>query len=200
MGPMIGSKDRIVHREPRHRSRQNLPFCNPQSVGQAVLSKWSYLSPWWGAFFYPHPHSPLSFHFAVAKQTVAAALRSSPPTKYPPSYARDSPWTSQNNTEENFMNHDHIPKNLPRQEPDSTDPTTLSQKIQARIFYRIWHILGDKNANPPIPPIIPISRSSFYAGIKEGKFPAPLRISARVSAWRGEDILKLLEALGREVK
>jgi len=98
------------------------------------------------------------------------------------------------------MNHNHIPKNLPRQEPDSTDPPTLSQKIQARIFYRIWHILGDKNANPPIPPIIPISRSSFYARIKEGKFPAPLRISARVSAWRGEDILKLLEALGREVK
>lgn len=98
------------------------------------------------------------------------------------------------------MNQDHIPKAPPQQEPNLPDPpATLSQKIQALILYRIWHILGDKNANPPIPPIIPISRSSFYAGIKEGKYPAPLKI-ARSSVWRGEDILKLLESLDREAQ
>lgn len=92
------------------------------------------------------------------------------------------------------------PQVSPRQEPDSTDPPTLSQKIQALVLYRIWHILGNPHANPPIPPIIPISRSSFYAGIKKGKFPAPLRLSARVSVWRGEQILALLETLGKEGK
>jgi prophage regulatory protein len=33
-----------------------------------------------------------------------------------------------------------------------------------------------------------LSRSSIYAAISEGKFPAPRRIGARSVAWRLEDI------------
>jgi len=42
---------------------------------------------------------------------------------------------------------------------------------------------------------IPISSSSWYQGIKEGKFPPPTKIfGERVSAWDVRDIRRLLES------
>ncbi len=43
--------------------------------------------------------------------------------------------------------------------------------------------------------IIPISRSSWYAGIKEGRFPAPSKLGPRTAAWRVSDIAELLDRL-----
>jgi len=63
-------------------------------------------------------------------------------------------------------------------------------------FYRIWHIIGNSKANPPIPPIIPISRTSFLNGVKSGKYPKPIKISERTTAWRVEDIEKLISSMG----
>jgi predicted DNA-binding transcriptional regulator AlpA len=90
-------------------------------------------------------------------------------------------------------------KSLPQQEPKPSDPKgTAPPDMQTLAYLRIWQILGDKKANPPVAPLLPISRSSFYSGIKSRKYPAPVRLSARVSAWRVEDIRKLLESMGRE--
>lgn len=46
---------------------------------------------------------------------------------------------------------------------------------------------------PGITPIIPISKSQWYAGIKEGKYPAPIHLG-RTAVWRVADIRKLLAA------
>jgi predicted DNA-binding transcriptional regulator AlpA len=46
---------------------------------------------------------------------------------------------------------------------------------------------------PAVQAIIPVSRSTWYAGIKEGIYPAPIKISARASAWRLTDIQNLVE-------
>jgi prophage regulatory protein len=46
---------------------------------------------------------------------------------------------------------------------------------------------------PAVQAIIPISRSTWYAGIKNGIYPAPIKISARASAWRLTDIQNLVE-------
>lgn len=46
--------------------------------------------------------------------------------------------------------------------------------------------------------IIPTSRTSWYRGIQEGRFPAPVRIGPNQAAWRNSDILELLDRLGRE--
>jgi len=43
---------------------------------------------------------------------------------------------------------------------------------------------------------IPISRSRWYDGVKKGEFPAPVKISANISAWRSEDIEALIDRLG----
>ena len=41
---------------------------------------------------------------------------------------------------------------------------------------------------------LPISRASFYAGIKAGQDPQPLRIGKRSVAWREHDIEGLIES------
>jgi prophage regulatory protein len=35
---------------------------------------------------------------------------------------------------------------------------------------------------------IPVSRATWYAGIKAGKYPKPIRLSEGVSVWRVADI------------
>jgi len=49
---------------------------------------------------------------------------------------------------------------------------------------------------PVVLSIIPISKSSLYAGIKKGIYPAPVKLSERTSAWRVEDIRNLIEKIG----
>jgi prophage regulatory protein len=44
---------------------------------------------------------------------------------------------------------------------------------------------------------IPVSRSAWWAGIQEGRFPAPVKLGPRTTAWRAEDIRALIDQLGR---
>lgn len=63
-------------------------------------------------------------------------------------------------------------------------------------FFRINQIIGDKKSEPPIPALIPISRSSFWAGVKSGIYPAPVKLGARCTAWRVEEIYAYIESVG----
>lgn len=65
-------------------------------------------------------------------------------------------------------------------------------------FVRLKILLGDPNANPPIPGIIPLGRTTFLNKVKDGTFPAPVRLSKRCVAWRVEDILDLIKKIGNE--
>lgn len=61
-------------------------------------------------------------------------------------------------------------------------------------FVRLKQILGDKNANPPVPAILPISKSAFYLGISTGKYPAPTKkYGPRTSLWDVRAIRALLD-------
>ena len=42
---------------------------------------------------------------------------------------------------------------------------------------------------------IPVSKSTWWAGVKSGRFPKPYKLGPRTSAWRVEDILTLIEQL-----
>lgn len=61
-------------------------------------------------------------------------------------------------------------------------------------FLRVNQIVGNPKATPPIPAIIPISKSTWWAGVKDGRFPEPVKLSPRVTVWRVEDIRALIEA------
>lgn len=59
-------------------------------------------------------------------------------------------------------------------------------------FVRASQILGKPKANPPVPPIIPVCAATWWAGVKSGKYPAGVKLSERVTAWRVEDIRALI--------
>ncbi|HZP87081.1 MAG TPA: AlpA family phage regulatory protein [Burkholderiales bacterium] len=63
-------------------------------------------------------------------------------------------------------------------------------------FLRLRQIIGDRSATPPIPALIPVSRSTWWAGVRDGRFPKPVRLTARTTAWRVRDIRDLLERIG----
>ena len=44
-----------------------------------------------------------------------------------------------------------------------------------------------------IPRIIPVSKSNWWAGVKAGIFPEPVKLGPRTTAWRESDIMRLVE-------
>lgn len=70
----------------------------------------------------------------------------------------------------------------------------MSNYLPETGFLRLRNIIGDPKATPPIPALIPISKTQWYAGIKAGKFPKPTHAFGQATAaWRAEDIRKLIE-------
>ena len=53
---------------------------------------------------------------------------------------------------------------------------------------------------PQILSVIPVSRSSWLRGVKSGKYPEPVKLGERTTAWRVEDIFKLIDALSKNVR
>lgn len=62
-------------------------------------------------------------------------------------------------------------------------------------FLRLPQIIGNPKASPPVPALMPVSKSSWWAGVKSGRYPQPVKIGPRVTAWRVSDIRKLIEEL-----
>ena len=46
---------------------------------------------------------------------------------------------------------------------------------------------------PQILSLIPISRSAWWAGIRDGKFPQGIKLGSKTTVWRAEDIRHLIE-------
>ncbi|MCB2216375.1 MAG: AlpA family phage regulatory protein [Desulfobulbaceae bacterium] len=49
---------------------------------------------------------------------------------------------------------------------------------------------------PAVLKLIPVSKSSWWAGVREGRYPSPVKLAPRTSAWRAEDIRALISRLG----
>jgi prophage regulatory protein len=65
-------------------------------------------------------------------------------------------------------------------------------------YLRLPHIIGNAKAEPPTPALIPVSKSTWWDGVKSGRFPKPVKLSARTTAWRVEDIRALIDQLATE--
>ncbi|MEL3925776.1 helix-turn-helix transcriptional regulator [Aeromonas enteropelogenes] len=44
---------------------------------------------------------------------------------------------------------------------------------------------------------LPFSSSTLWRMVAEGKFPRPVKLSARITAWRCEDVHKWIQAQGK---
>lgn len=63
-------------------------------------------------------------------------------------------------------------------------------------FVRLKGIIGDHTSNPPTPAIIPVGKTAWWNGVKSGKYPKPVKLGPRTTAWRVEDIRALIQRLG----
>ena len=62
---------------------------------------------------------------------------------------------------------------------------TTSRSVQGERYLR----------EPAILEIVPIGRSSWWRGVKEGRYPAGIKLSPRVTVWRASDIDALIQSL-----
>jgi prophage regulatory protein len=46
---------------------------------------------------------------------------------------------------------------------------------------------------PQVLKIIPVSRSTWWAGVKRGIYPAPIKLGRRITAWKASDIQRLID-------
>lgn len=66
-------------------------------------------------------------------------------------------------------------------------------------YLRLAQIIGRPatKGRPATPPIIPVSRSTWWAGVKSGRYPQPTHVlGPRITAWRVEDVRSLIEQHG----
>lgn len=60
-------------------------------------------------------------------------------------------------------------------------------------FLRLPSIIGDDRADPPVPALIPVCKSTWWAGVKTGRFPKPVKLGPKTTVWRAKDIRALIE-------
>lgn len=53
---------------------------------------------------------------------------------------------------------------------------------------------------PQILSVIPVSASSWWRGVKSGKYPSPVKIGVRTTAWRVADIRQLIVTLSEKME
>ena len=53
-------------------------------------------------------------------------------------------------------------------------------------FVRLSHILAPKGP-------IPVSKSTWWQGVKDGRFPQPQTLGPRTTVWRAKDICAFFE-------
>ncbi|MGZ4980388.1 MAG: helix-turn-helix transcriptional regulator, partial [Methylobacter sp.] len=58
-------------------------------------------------------------------------------------------------------------------------------------------IIGNKNATPPLPAIIPVSKTSWWNGVRSGKYPKSYKLGDKTTVWRVEDIRALISSMGQ---
>ena len=71
---------------------------------------------------------------------------------------------------------------LLRELQKQTDMQQVQLALPEAGFVRLHHVLR----------VFPISRSSWYAGVRAGKYPKPVRLGPYTTAWRAEDIHALI--------
>lgn len=51
---------------------------------------------------------------------------------------------------------------------------------------------------PTILQMIPVSKSTWWAKVKTGEYPQPVKLTDKITAWKVEDIHILIQTLGND--
>lgn len=73
----------------------------------------------------------------------------------------------------------------------------LSGSLPTIGFLRLPQIIGTpanrQRGTQATTGLIPVSKSTWWAGVRTGRYPQPVKIGERCTAWRVEDIRALIE-------
>jgi len=50
---------------------------------------------------------------------------------------------------------------------------------------------------PAVLAVYPVSKTTWWAGVKSGRYPQPVKLGPRTTAWRAEDIMQLIDEVGQ---
>lgn len=73
-------------------------------------------------------------------------------------------------------------------ETKKTATLTLPESLTKDVLLRLPQVLS----------IIPIPKSSWWRGVKEGRYPRGIKLGERTTAWRASEIDALIERLDSE--
>ena len=73
------------------------------------------------------------------------------------------------------------------------DAVTVEQAAANREYGK-----GPKRPRPAIPAVIPVKMTTWWNGVRSGRYPKPVKLGPRTTAWRVQDILDLIERLGQQ--
>jgi len=48
---------------------------------------------------------------------------------------------------------------------------------------------------PQVLALIPVSRSGWWQGVKDGRYPQPVKLGPRVTMWRSADIRNFIDSM-----
>jgi predicted DNA-binding transcriptional regulator AlpA len=65
-----------------------------------------------------------------------------------------------------------------------TEAITMNQTLPETGYVRLSQF---------IPSIIPVAKSTWWQGVKDGRFPQPIKLGPMTTVWRVSDIRSLLE-------
>lgn len=71
---------------------------------------------------------------------------------------------------------------------------TYTSRVDPAGLYRLKHIVRTKHGGAPL---IDVSASTWWEGVKTGRFPQPVR-NGSMTFWRGRDLLALVDAMSTE--
>ena len=70
---------------------------------------------------------------------------------------------------------------------------TTPQNLSDSALLRLPQVVGDQKRG--IAPLVPVSRSTWWQWVRDGKAPKPVRIGPRCVAWRASEIRVFLDGL-----
>lgn len=88
------------------------------------------------------------------------------------------------------MSQTVIPSGHPLADCSGLAVHTAVEPLPETGFLRLPQIIGHPKSGRP--PVIPVSKSSWWAGVAAGKYPKPIKLGPRTTAWRVEDIRALI--------
>ncbi len=72
----------------------------------------------------------------------------------------------------------------------------ITSDLPPGALVRVAQIIGDAKSDPPLPALLPMSKSSFYALVRKGRLPPPVKLPGSSSSlWRLGELRSALAEL-----